>query len=336
MTTELPYLSVDQLSPHPDNPRRFYRPEEIEALAMSIHEMGGVEQAMLVIPDGQLPDGREHFLVIDGNYRLVAAQSLDGRAPALKCEIRQGLSRKDVLLTMARTSVLWFAKDPISEGLHYQKLITEERMTRGAIARHVGHSSAYIVSRLRLLDLDPEIQELVATAQLTKDARVVDALLSIEDRQARVALAKQLAKRRATLKACMAACERLRELQAAAAKESRVQGARRTGKPQALALAEETLGHALPEEPRLALREAAKAACQACDIREETLAGVAEPAWELLTHATGETCSACSLAEVKGACAGCPLPEMLIRMARGVSPAPATDVRVNHARRNGR
>ena len=32
MTTELPYLSVDQLSPHPDNPRRFYRPEEIEAL----------------------------------------------------------------------------------------------------------------------------------------------------------------------------------------------------------------------------------------------------------------------------------------------------------------
>jgi len=306
-------LSVDQLSPHPDNPRRFYRPEEIEALATSIREMGGVEQSLLVIPDGRLLGGREHFLVVDGNYRLVAAQSLDGRAPRLKCEIRRGLSRREVLLTMARTSVLWFAKDPISEAQHYRKLMTEERMTRVALARQVGHSAAYIVGRLRLLDLDPEIQELVATGQLTKDARAVDALLSIEDGKARVALAGQLARRKATLKSIQAACDRLRQMQAEAEKQKRVQAARSDGKAPSIAIAVESLDGELPEGRASSLRPAVREVCQACEIRPPD---VAEPAWELLSHAAGETCSACSLADVRAVCQGCPLPETLIRLAR--------------------
>lgn len=317
MKADFALLAVDQLSPHPDNPRRFYRPEEIEALAQSIREMGGVEQALLVVPDGRLPDGREHFLVIDGNYRLVAAQTLDGRVPALKCEIRRGLSRRQILLTMARTSALWFAKDPISEAKHYRKLILEEHMTRQALARTVGRSEGHVAGRLRLLDLDEEIQELVATGQLVKDARIVDAFLSIEDPQARIALAQALAKRRASLRACIAACARLIELQRAQAREQRIHSARRAGRPPAIVLAEDSLGSPLPAAPAIGVREAAKAACQACDIREKTLPGVAEPAWELVIHAAGETCQACSLAEVRGACGGCPLPEMLLRMARG-------------------
>jgi ParB-like chromosome segregation protein Spo0J len=278
--------------------------------------MGGVEQALLTVPDGQLPDGREHFLVIDGNYRLVAAQSLDGRAPRLKCEVRPGLSRRDVLLTMARTSVLWFAKDPISEAQHYRKLMTEERMTRGAIARQVGHSATYIVARLRLLDLDPEIQELVATGQLTKDARAVDALLSIPDGKARVALAGQLANRKATLKSIAAACDRYRQMQADQEKQGRVQSARSKGKAPSLAIAAEALGGELPEGRASSLRPAVRAVCQACEIREGSIPDVAEPAWELLSHAAGETCSACNLADVRLACQGCPLPETLIRLAR--------------------
>jgi len=314
--TETLLLAVAQLSPHPDNPRRFYLPEEIEALATSILEMGGVELPLLVVPDGQLPDGREHYLVIDGNYRLVAAQSLDGRAPRLKCEIRPGLSRRDILLTMARTSVLWFAKDPISEGQHYRKLMTEERMPKNAIARQVGHSEASITARLRLLDLDPEIQELVATGQLTKDPRAADALLSVQEPKARVALAAQLARRKATIKSIVAACERYRQMQADQEKQGRVQSARRKGKPPSIALAIEALGDELPDGRASALRPVARAVCQACEIREGSLPDVAEPAWELLTHAAGETCAACNLASVTAACQGCPLPETLIRLAR--------------------
>ena len=69
-TTELLYLPPDQLANHPDNPRRFYRADDLQALASSIRESGGVDQALIVVPDGHLPDGREHFLVKGHGYQL--------------------------------------------------------------------------------------------------------------------------------------------------------------------------------------------------------------------------------------------------------------------------
>jgi len=347
MATEVVFLPIEQLAPHPDNPRRFYRPEEIEALARSIREMGGVEQALIIVPNGRLaatsgapgvPGDRPHFLVVDGNYRLAAARSLEA-PPLLKCEIRRELSRRDILLTMARTSTLWFAKDPISEARHYRKLIDEEGLTRLQIVRQLGHSQGYLAGRLRLLDLDPEIQELVAEGQLTKDSRIVDGLLSIEDPEARKGLARELAKRQATLKGSLAACARLRESLATAAKDRRVQSARQQGRMPSIVLAQEMLGGDLPHGDATAtagsLRPSVRAVCQTCDIREQAFPHLEEPAWSLLRHAADETCRACSLVEVRSACTGCPLPEMLARLARGPagdSPGPRE---TQGRRRNG-
>jgi len=351
MTTEMVFLAVDQLAPHPDNPRRFYRPEEIEALARSIREMGGVEQALIIVPNGRLaatsgapgvPGDRPHFLVVDGNYRLAAARSLEA-PPLLKCEIRRDLSRRDILLVMARTSTLWFAKDPISEALHYRKLIDKEGFTRQQLARQLGHSQGYLAGRLRLLDLDPEIQELVAEGRLTKDPRIVDALLSIEDVEARKGLARELAKRQATLKGSLAACARLRESLVTAAKDRRVQSARQQGRMPSVVLAQEMLGGDLPAGASGAraaagsLRQSVRAVCQACDIREQSFPHLEEPAWSLLRHAADETCRACSLVEVRSACTGCPLPEMLARLARprGAAGDPPGPRETQGRRRNG-
>ena len=105
-------------------------------------------------------------------------------------------------------------------------------------------------------------------------------------------------------------------------KQSRVQSARRKGRPPSIALAVEALGNELPEGRASALRPVARAVCQACEIREGSLPDVAEPAWALLTHAAGETCAACNLASVTAACQGCPLPETLIRLARVTAGVP--------------
>jgi len=337
MTAETCLLSIDQLSPHPDNPRRLYRPEEIEALAQSIQEMDGVEQALIVVPGGHLADGRPAYLVVDGNYRLAAARSLPA-PPRLKCEIRPALSRREVLLVMARTSVLWFAKDAISEALHYRKLLDEEGFTRLALARKLGHSQGYLAARLRLLDLDPEIQELVAQGELTKDPRLVDALLSIEDSKIRLHLARELAKRRATLKACLAACARLRETLASSAREGRVQAARRRGWMPSLLLAEEALETDLPESQETVapgrMRASARGVCAACDIRQQSFPHLLEPAWSLVCHAADDTCQMCSLVEIRNACGGCPLPEMLTRLAKmgaGTQPGRIAIARQRHA-----
>ena len=227
------HLPHSSLVPDPDNPREGYSAEDVAALAVSIQSIGGVEQPLLICPDGA--PGR--YQVIDGHMRLAAAQALGSRAPLLKCELREGLSRKDRLLIMARTSSLFFAKDPISEAKHFRKLIEEEGMPRMDLAREIGRSIALIDSRLDLLRLDGEIQALVASRRLPKDTRIVAAFLAVEDRDARVRLAQELARRGATVKGVVAACQRVVSQLAARQKDAKIASQQVAGTAPSMALA---------------------------------------------------------------------------------------------------
>jgi len=308
----LPYTS---LVPNPDNPRGTYLPAEVAALAESIQSIGGVEQPLIICPDGA--PGR--YQVIDGHMRLAAAQSLGCKAPLLKCEVREGLSRKDRLLIMARTSSLFFAKDPISEAKHFRRLIDEEGTTRTELARAIGRSLALIDGRLELLRLDGEIQALVASRRLPKDARIVAAFLSIEDRDARVRLAGELGRRGATVKGIAAACRRVVQALAAQREEGRVKECRGRGMAPALAMGlGAPSGPAPAAPPWPAIRSAAAAACGSCEVRLQSVPSAPEPAWSLISHATEDTCDACGLSTVRQACNGCPLPELLGRLLRNV------------------
>jgi ParB-like chromosome segregation protein Spo0J len=69
------------------------------------------------------------------------------------------------------------------------------------VAEAVGRSDAYVRGRLRLLELEPEIQQLIAGKRLSKDAQVVDALLGIPDAAVRLKLARRFAERNSSIKA---------------------------------------------------------------------------------------------------------------------------------------
>ncbi|NIR97530.1 MAG: hypothetical protein GWN54_13200, partial [Gammaproteobacteria bacterium] len=87
----------------------------------------------------------------------------------------------------------------------------EEGLSRTKLARSLGCSAAKISGRLKLLELDPEIQELVAEGELPKSPQIVDAFAQVADREARVELAREVARRRTSLKGIVRACERLVE-----------------------------------------------------------------------------------------------------------------------------
>lgn len=275
---EILYIQIDQLVPDPDNPRRFYPPEDVQAMADSIRQAGGVDQALLVTPREE----NGTYSVIDGHFRLAGAQLLGDDAPALKCEVRRGLSRREKLLIMARTSALWFAKDPISEARHYRRLIEEEGVTRTKLARSLGCSAAKISGRLKLLELDPEIQELVAQGDLPKSPPIVDAFAQVSDRQARVELAREVARRRTSLKGIARACERLVERIEEDERGTRIAARREDGESPSLAIAAEDHGRELPGGDQPAewnqARRAAREACDACQVKASSLAEVAEPA----------------------------------------------------------
>lgn len=311
--TEIRHIHIDQLRHDPDNLRRFYVEDELQELAASIKAGGDVEQPLIVYP----AEEEDVFYVVDGNYRLAAARELEN-PPRLKCEIREGLTRRERLLIMGRTSEHFYPKDPISEALHFQRLL-DEGMSRTRMARELGRSAALIKSRLTLLDLDEEIQEHVAHGKLPKDPRAAEALLAIDDVEARLKLADYAAKHRMTVRGIVRAADRLVEKLEKRKVQDRAALERRNGKPQAFALAEIQSGRSLPSIGTAGwptIRAVARQACEACEIKQEKLQHAPEPAWQLISHAAEGTCESCGLADVRGACDGCPLPEFLMRLER--------------------
>ncbi len=333
----LVYLRLDQLKTHPENMRRFYPMVEARAMAKSIRATKGVIHPLVVVPDGAAGS----YYVVDGNMRLTGARLLGDDCPPLKAEI-VSVDRAGQYLTMAAANGVRFDVDPISEGLHFKRLL-DEGLTRLEIAERSGVNLSRITFRLRLLQLDDEIQQLIAEGKFPVSDKVADALMLIPEPEARVKLARRLSEQGATNNAIVAACAKL----AAQFGDPKSRVNRRRGRPPrravpsapqppalpglapALAYAQDKTGHGLPagsaraEWP--AVRAAARAMCDGCDIKTETLRGrVPEPAWTLITHAAEETCGGCNVRDVHGACQGCPGVELITRLIRGAHAQPLT------------
>lgn len=197
------YCRPGQLKRHPENMRRFYPADDVQAMGQSIKAARGVHQALLVVPNGT----GDTYIVVDGNMRLAGARALGDECPLLKCEVIAA-SHAEQLLLMATTSRQHYPKDPISEGLHYE-LLVKEGFTIPDIADAVGCHPRTIESRMHLLKLDEPIRKHIAAGGLSKDMRFADAIMAIPDKATRIALAGKLAARKAGLKQCLAACEKV-------------------------------------------------------------------------------------------------------------------------------
>ena len=80
--------------------------------------------------------------------------------------------------------------NPLEEAAAYQQLIEDFELTQEAVAQKVGKSRSSVANTLRLFQLPPTIQRLVAENQLA--AGHAKALLGTPDRAFQEALAKQI------------------------------------------------------------------------------------------------------------------------------------------------
>lgn len=301
---QLIFLSPDVLALHPRNLRRFYPEKDILEMSISIRTTGGVYQALLIVPRSDKPG---HYFVVDGNVRLSGARLLGKDSPNLKCEVISA-TEAEQMLAMAVTAKFRYKPDPISEALHYRRLQNEEGYNVQQIVNATGIGRATIDSRLRLLDLNAEIQELVAKRELPSNVEATEAFLSISNEEARIKLAQRMAHDGASVKTIIASCKRLEErLQEQYVKET-------PGKT-AVDLAQQKAGVKTLSEKKPVkwskVRMAAQNVCKPCDIRLSILEAAPEPAWTLIAHAAGETCGNCQVREVKAACHQCPAVEII-------------------------
>jgi ParB family chromosome partitioning protein len=184
----------------------------LEELAASIKEEGLLYPITVEGPHDPTDDiPNVFYILIDGERRLRSVKLL-GRT-YIKALIRdpKQIDRKKRALLALVANLQRDNLSPIDEAKAFQRLETDFGMNVTQIARKTGFSAPMIKSRLQLLKLEEDIQNLIAQGDLQKDHRLIDALLSIDDSQKRFKLAKTLAKRGASVKAGVTACQRLNQ-----------------------------------------------------------------------------------------------------------------------------
>jgi ParB family chromosome partitioning protein len=300
----------------------------IEDLAESIKERGVLQPLRGVPANGFSPDEIEEMVsnlpdgpvvtVVIGNRRLKALDLLGDEAPLVPI-IVQPEEELEQLLDMATENLLRDDPDPVSEALHYQRLL-DRGLSKTQIAKKIGVSLARIDSRLLLLELPEPIQDLIASGALLRSPEPVEALLSIPDEKVMVETAKALAEKGADTKLIKATCTRVRKKLARKRKEREgqaVQGKRREYTPPLGTAFEAGVPPSLEQLiPRGLVESAAQAGCEVClednDWGDVTAAPPElppgkMPSWEEVGDAAERTCADCPARSMGDICSQCVL-----------------------------
>ena len=152
---ELPIYKVE---PNPDQPRRDFDEEELQALADSI-SVHGVIQPLTV---RELPSG--YYQIIAGERRWRAARMANlSEVPVVVIEADDKKAMELALIENLQRQDL----NPVEEALGYQSLINEYGLTQEEAASRVGKSRPAVANALRLLGLTEEVLEKVKKGELT-------------------------------------------------------------------------------------------------------------------------------------------------------------------------
>ncbi len=175
---ELPITSIRASA---FQPRKHFDEESLGALTASIRELG-VLQPVLVRPD---TEGTYELVAGERRWRAAKRAGLQ-TIPALVRDVGDDVSLEQALVENLHREDL----NPLEEAAAYQQLIEDFSLTHEELAARVGKSRAAITNTLRLFQLPPAIQRLVAEGQLAEGhAR---ALLGTPDRVFQEALAQRV------------------------------------------------------------------------------------------------------------------------------------------------
>ncbi|MFN8017371.1 MAG: ParB/RepB/Spo0J family partition protein [Acidimicrobiales bacterium] len=186
---QLRELEITDIEPNQHQPRAHFDEEALVALTDSIRALG-VLQPVLVRPSG---GGR--YELIAGERRWRAAKRAGLRTiPAVIRKIDETASLEQALVENLHREDL----DPMEEAAAYQQLIEDFKLSHEEVARRVGKSRSAVTNMLRLFQLPPSIQKLVADRQLS--AGHARALLGTPDRAFQEALARRAVSEQLTVR----------------------------------------------------------------------------------------------------------------------------------------
>jgi len=173
-------IPLHKIELNPKQPRDDVDEEELKSLADSI-QSSGVIQPVVVRPNDEM------YQLAVGERRLRASRQAGlERIPA----VVRDLSDEDMLETALAENIQRSDLNPVEKARAVQRMIDELEITQAEAGERLGLNRSTVSNLLRLLDLQPELQEMVSRETLSEGhAR---ALLGLEDDEARLEAAKRV------------------------------------------------------------------------------------------------------------------------------------------------
>ena len=175
-------LPLHKVEPNPDQPRRDFDEEELQALADSI-ATHGVVQPLTV---RELSSG--YYQIIAGERRWRAAR-LAGLQdiPVVIIDADDKKTMELALIENLQRQDL----NPVEEAMGYHTLMADYGLTQEETAAQVGKSRPAVANALRLLSLPPQVLLMVRKGELT--AGHARAVLSLKTEKLQTEAAKKIA-----------------------------------------------------------------------------------------------------------------------------------------------
>lgn len=193
-------VSISQIDPKIDQPRRTFDSESLAGLADSI-SANGVLQPILV----RKVDDRYEIIAGERRFRASKLAGLS-EIPVIVLEADDLAAAKFALIENLQREDL----NPYEEARAYSMLMKEYRLSQEEISLQIGKSRSAIANSLRLLDLPDEIVRMLVEGLLT--AGHGRALLGLRDKSQMVPLAERCVNRNLSVRDVEAAVKAANKL----------------------------------------------------------------------------------------------------------------------------
>lgn len=172
-------ISIDLITPNPNQPRKAFEETALNELAASIIEHGIIQPVIVFQKSGK-------YIIIAGERRYRAALLAGLRKiPVIEKSVTDREKKELSLIENLQRKEL----NPIEEAEAMQLLILEHSLTQEDVAKSLGKSRPAVANALRLLKLPELIKEMVRSSKLS--AGHARALLSLKNNEMQLKLAKE-------------------------------------------------------------------------------------------------------------------------------------------------
>ena len=151
-------IPLTEIRPNPYQPRRYFDPQKLEELALSISQHGIFTPVLLK------PSSMQGYEIVAGERRVRAAKIAGlAEVPAILVDFSDEAMMEIALLENIQREDL----NAIEEAQAYQAMMKQMSLTQEALAKRIGKSRAHTANTLRLLQLPEQLQEMVLTGDLS-------------------------------------------------------------------------------------------------------------------------------------------------------------------------